>query len=172
MSRVDSGISLVRLTTADVWPLLGSEPFFGQGQNDGEIAAPDVHVLEAVRFRGAPIVFLGLDEPLGDSALALPPSTSGVNPGSQDPQVTAQNFRGTPYFSLDVSGVTDAEIEGVLQGSEAGKNGAQVQFSEPRAATRGFNMFDAALFASARSMVDWNDRNKVSDDTLSRLNQS
>ena len=172
MSRVDSGVSLARLTTADVRPLLGSEPFFGQGQNDGEIAAPDVHVLEAARFRGAPIVFLGLDEPLGDSALALPPSTSGVNPGSQDPQVTAQNFRGTPYFSLDVSGVTDAEIEGVLQGSEAGKNGAQIQFSEPRAATRGFSMFDAALFASARSMVDWNDRNKVSDDTLSRLNQS
>ena len=131
VSRVDSGISLARLTTADVRPLLGSEPFFGQGQNDGGIAAPDVHVLEAARFRGAPIVFLGLDEPLGDSALALPPSISGVNPDSQDPQVTAHNFKGTPYFSLDVSGVTDAEIERASTSTRTSTRGPRTPARRP-----------------------------------------
>lgn len=35
------------------------------------------------------------------------------------------------------------------------------EFMEPRAATTQFTAFEAAIFAEARSMVDWNARNKV-----------
>ena len=37
---------------------------------------------------------------------------------------------------------------------------------EPRTAAAGFNTFEAAIFSEARSMVDWNARNKVHTNRL------
>ncbi|KAH9892734.1 NUDIX hydrolase domain-like protein [Cubamyces lactineus] len=148
--------SLARLTTSDVKPLLGPEPFFAQGQQEGELAQPDVPVLEAARLRGPPIVFLGLHETDADSSNALPSSEFSAKTSAE---TVITNIKGTPYFSLDVSDITSAEVDKVLQAA-ATRGGGEFQFSEPRAALALFDAFDAALSAEARSMVDWNARNK------------
>ena len=61
-SFAGKGVRLALLTTSEVEPFLGSKPYFGQGPREGEIAAVDLPILEATRFRGTPIVFLGLSE--------------------------------------------------------------------------------------------------------------
>lgn len=144
-----SGLNLARLTTDEIRPLIGSEPFFGQGQNAGELAEAGVSIVETARFRGPPVVFLGLDEHQ-QKAEALPSSEFSGN----DPQVTAQNFNGTPYFTIDLSNVPEGQVDDLLRDR-------QFTFSEPRAAMQKMNMDEAALFSVARSMVDWNARNKV-----------
>ena len=53
-------LALAYLTTDDVLPLLGSPPFFGQGECEGQIAGSD-ESLAAARHLGIPIVFLGLN---------------------------------------------------------------------------------------------------------------
>lgn len=151
-------LSLARLSTSDVKPLLGSEPFFAQGEKDGELAPNGISVLEAARCRGPPIVFLGLHEPQTVTAGALPSSDFS---GKNDHETIIQNINGTPYFSLDVTDVDQQTIDAVLQNSEASKAGAQLMFEEPRKAMGTFDVFEAAVFAEARSMVDWNSRNKV-----------
>lgn len=129
---------------------MGSEPFFGQGQNAGELVEEGISIVETARFRGPPIVFLGLDEHQ-QKAEALPSSEFSGN----DPQVTAQNFNGTPYFTIDLTNVPEGQVDDLLRDR-------QFTFSEPRAAMQKMNMDEAGLFAVARSMVDWNARNKVS----------
>ena len=52
-------------------------------------------------------------------------------------------------------------LDDVFQKSEAAKAGAELAFSEPRAAMSGLDVFQAAIYAEARSLVDWNTRNKV-----------
>ncbi|KAI0663364.1 NUDIX hydrolase domain-like protein [Cubamyces menziesii] len=148
--------SLARLTTSDVKPLLGPEPFFAQGQQEGELAQPDVPVLEAARLRGPPIVFLGLHETDADSSNALPSSEFSAKTSAE---TVIANIKGTPYFSLDVSDVTSADVDKMLQAA-ATRAGGEFDFSEPRAALALFDAFEAALSAEARSMVDWNARNK------------
>lgn len=143
--------NLAYLSTADVRPLLGAEPFFGQGQHDGESAASDVHVLEAARFRGAPVVFLGLHEPQQNEAVALPSEDLSKH---ADPTIAAQKLKGIPYFSIDVTDLAQSDVDKLTQAPD-------VSFSEPRAAIRGMNAFDAGVFAAARTMADWNARNKV-----------
>ncbi|GBE80466.1 Probable NADH [Sparassis crispa] len=149
--------SLARLTTGDVRPLLGPEPFFAQGQHAGEFAPADDPSLEAGRLHGAPIVFLGLDEPQTTFANALPSSDFS---GKGDAVDVAHKIEGTPYFSLDVSDVQKTELDEALQNSEVGKSGAQLAFADARAAMSSFDMFEAAVFAEARSLVDWQARNK------------
>lgn len=143
-----SGPALARLTTDEIRPLIGSEPFFGQGQNAGELVEEGISIVETARFRGPPIVFLGLDEHQ-QKAEALPSSEFSGN----DPQVTAQNFNGTPYFTIDLTNVPEGQVDDLLRDR-------QFTFSEPRAAMQKMNMDEAGLFAVARSMVDWNARNK------------
>ncbi|OCH87878.1 hypothetical protein OBBRIDRAFT_795792 [Obba rivulosa] len=149
--------SLARLTTADVRPLLGPEPFFAQGEHEGEIAEEGVSVLEAARFRGPPVVFLGLHETEAAGADALPSSDFSAKGDSSS---VVENIHGTPYFSLDVTEVEKEKLDQVLQDSEVGKSGAKLEFMEPRSAMQSFDAFQAAVFAEARSMVDWNARNK------------
>ncbi|KAI0948968.1 hypothetical protein AcW1_008696 [Taiwanofungus camphoratus] len=149
--------SLARLSTADVRPLLGSEPFFAQGEVDGQTAPVDVAALEAARMRGPPIVFLGLHEPQSNEADALPSSDFSAK---SDPAAVVANIKGTPFFSLDVSDVAKGKLEEALRNSQASKSGAELTFSEPRAAMGTFDEFEAGMFAEARSMVDWNSRNK------------
>ncbi|KAH9932439.1 NUDIX hydrolase domain-like protein [Fomitopsis serialis] len=150
--------SLARLSTADVRSLLGSEPFFAQGKLEGENAPDDVAILEAARFHGPTVVFLGLHEPQTGEADALPSSEFSAK--SSDPAKVVANIKGTPVFSLDVSKIPQEVLDDVFQKSEAVKSGAAFSFSEPRVAMNGLDMFEAAIFAEARSMVDWNTRNK------------
>lgn len=151
-------LSLARLTTVDIKPLLGPEPYLGQGENDGDIASHSESTLEVARLRGPKIVFLGLEEPRGTTAL-LP--SSDFSAKKEAPEAIAERITGTPYFSLDVSDVESSALDTVLRQSQLVKGDGQVRFSEPRAAMSSMNWFDAAVFAEARSMVDWNSRNKV-----------
>lgn len=151
--------SLARLTTSDVRSLLGSEPFFAQSQFDGDIAENDVHVLEAARLRGLPVVFLGLDEPSTGSEAqeALPSSDFSAK---VDPAAVAAKISGTPYFSLDVSTVEQKVLDDVFQNTESGKGGAKFEFIDARPAMRYLDWQAAAIVAEGKSMVDWNARNK------------
>lgn len=115
--------------------------------------------MEAARFSSPKIVFLGLHEPEGIVA-ALPSSDFSVK--TESPEIVAEKIKGTPYFSLDVSEIDNDEVQKVLQASESSKGGFQLKFTEPRAAMTSVDVFDAAVFAEARSMVDWNERNRVS----------
>lgn len=149
--------SLARLTTADVKPLLGPKPYLGQAENDGDIAPQDVPALEVARLRGPKIVFLGLEEPYGATTI-LPSSDFSAK---EAPEIVAERITGTPYFSLDTSDVESSVLAAVLQNNQLAKDGGQLKFSEARAAVNSMNWFDAAVCAEARSMVDWNDRNRV-----------
>ncbi|KAI0305406.1 NUDIX hydrolase domain-like protein [Multifurca ochricompacta] len=141
---------LALLTTSEVEPFIGSKPHFGQGQEEGVgFADVDLPILEASRFRGAPIIFLGLSEPQPNDY------SPGISPGE-----LAKALVGTPFFSIDVTEVSQTEIDRLVQTSVAGTGGYKLSFAEPRGATRGMGDFDAGVFAEARSMVDWNSRNK------------
>lgn len=148
------------LTTDDVKPLLGSSPFFGQGKEEGQLVVESSEVrhstTEAARHRHAPVVFLGLDEPSNSNAL---PSSDFV-----DPDTAIQNLGGTPYFSMDVSelDIEPEQLKAVLDGTSQGQAGQTLSWSEPRALMTGLDRFHGAIFAEARSLVDWNLRNKVS----------
>ncbi|OJT08808.1 Peroxisomal NADH pyrophosphatase NUDT12 [Trametes pubescens] len=150
-------LSLARLTTNDVKALLGPEPYFAQGQHAGDLAPPDVPALEAARLRGNGVVFLGLHETNRSHADALPSSDFSAKTSAD---VVLSNIKGTAYFSLDVSNVAQSELDETLQNAAAAKEGDRIVFSEPRTATASFDAFDAAVFAEARSMTDWNARNK------------
>ncbi|CCL99656.1 uncharacterized protein FIBRA_01676 [Fibroporia radiculosa] len=149
--------SLARLTSTDVRPFLGPEPFFSQGQNPGDHAPTDVLTLEAARFHGPPVGFLGLHEPQTGEANALPSSDFSAK---GDIATVISNLKGTPYFSLDLTGIDQAKLDEILQKSEASRTGAEFTFSEPRAAMGALDAFEASIFAEARSMIDWNTRNK------------
>jgi len=147
--------TLAYLSTNDVKPFLGPEPFFGQGKEEGENAATGVSVLEAGRHRGSPIVFLGLQEPQMDSANALPSSDF------TDPKFAVANLNGTPFFSMDVADFEEDNVHEVLKKSSLlVQDGGTLIFTEPRAAMNDLDPFNAAMFAEARSMIDWNQRNK------------
>ena len=146
--------SLAYLSTDDVKPFLGPEPFFGQGKEATDVAPDDVHVLEAARLRGSPIVFLGLEETHAGSASALPSSEF------VDPHAAAGNLKGTPFFSVDVGDFKETKIDEVLKATSLAKVGEALTFSEPRAAMGNFDVFTAGVFAEAHSMIDWNQRNK------------
>ena len=147
--------ALARLLTREVKPLLGPEPIFGQGQAEGELADQTVPALEAARHRGPKIVFLGLEEPAHTTS-ALPSSDFSAK---VDPEKAAANIEGTPFFALDVTDVERERLEEVLR-ARAGA-GEEMEFVEPRSAMNAFTAFDAAVFASARSIIDWNTRNQV-----------
>ncbi|EGO00387.1 hypothetical protein SERLA73DRAFT_180970 [Serpula lacrymans var. lacrymans S7.3] len=146
--------TLALLSTKDVKSFLGPEPYFGQAQREGELCAPDVSVLEAARIHGPPIVFLGLKETGSASASALPSSDF------KDADTAVANLEGTPYFSVDVADYEEDKINTVLQSIELTKNGEKLAFMEPRASMTHLDAFSAGVFAEARSLVDWNQRNK------------
>ncbi|KZT71735.1 hypothetical protein DAEQUDRAFT_809687 [Daedalea quercina L-15889] len=151
--------ALARLSTADVRPLLGPEPFFGQGQTDGEVVASDIVALEGARLRGNPIVFLGLQEPASTERRALP-STEFTAKGDTGLTSVFANIQGNTYFSLDVTHVEQQALDAALWNSGAGKRGATLSFIDSRAAMASLNHIDSNIFATARSVHDWNARNK------------
>jgi NAD+ diphosphatase len=101
------------------------------------------------------------------------PSTDFSGKGPEEAALAASKIEGVPYFCVDVSEVDEGVLKAVLNSggaaeekpqSESGlgfRYGYGYRFMEPRAAAAGFTRFEAAVFAEARSMVDWNARNKV-----------
>ncbi|KAI0684945.1 NUDIX hydrolase domain-like protein [Cytidiella melzeri] len=147
---------VIRLSTSEVRPWLGSKPYFAQTQNKGEVADPAVSVLEAARLRGPGIVFLGLHENDGASSGALPSSDFS----KKDAAAVAAKIKGEPYFSLDVTGLEERQIDDVLKSVEAGRPGEKLSFVETRAAMSSMDNFTGSVIAEARALVDWNARNK------------
>ncbi|KAG5645411.1 hypothetical protein DXG03_006235 [Asterophora parasitica] len=118
--------SLAWLTTNDIRPFLGHEPFFGQGKDEGQLVveSPDVQhsTTEAARHRESPVVFLGLQEDSESNAL---PSSDFV-----DPEAAIANIEGTPYFSMDVADL-DLRPEGVkkiLDSTTPARSGQVLRF--------------------------------------------
>ncbi|KIJ25743.1 hypothetical protein M422DRAFT_216569 [Sphaerobolus stellatus SS14] len=147
---VDGGPkSFAVLKAAQIKHLLGEEPLFGQGEKTGELVSSEGSVVESNRVRGPPIVFLGVHEPEGVQAL---PSSEFRTPE------TSKDISGVPYFSVELSGVPEDVIEELLK--SAAPEGQTLKFDDPRSASATFSMFDAAVFAEARSMLDWIIRNK------------
>ncbi len=154
--------SLTKLSTTDIKHFLGPDPIFGQGKELGQTFEDEVTppVLEASRIHGPAIVFLGLHEPEGvEVKSALPSSEFSAK---TDPKLAAANIQGIPYFALDVSDADEDGINTLLsQNSVSNQERSTYEFAEPRGASGSLNMFEAAVFAEARSMIDWNTRNKV-----------
>lgn len=138
------------LETSRIKDLLGNEPMFGQGQAPGETISSGSSVFQACRFRGPTVLFLGLKEPEGTQAL---PSSEFRTPQ------TSNDIHGAPYFSIDLARLSQTDTHEFLKSVAQG--GETLTFAEPRSAAASFNMFEAAIFAVARSMIDWNTRNKV-----------
>jgi NAD+ diphosphatase len=163
--QTQSDRSLEFLSTDDVKPFLGSETYFGQGKEPGDKLSDNTEEGEhshhsptqSVRIRGAPIVFLGVHETERDVVAALPTSEF------KNPEVAIEKLNGTPYFSLDVAelGLSGDEIRERLEGTLS-KSGRTFSWAEPRSLMTTLDPFTAGVFANARSMVDWNFRNKVS----------
>lgn len=143
------------LTTQVVEPLLGPGPYFGQGQHPGESSPEETPLLGAARFHGPRVIFLGLEERDPSTASALPSSDF------KEPEVAVANIDGTLYFAVDVADLDEGQVDEVVQAAELAQSGVELTFTDPRTAMGALDVFGAAVFASARSMVDWNDRNKA-----------
>ncbi|KAF5355066.1 hypothetical protein D9756_005512 [Leucocoprinus leucothites] len=160
------------LTTSEVTPLLGLRPYFGQGQKVGTIVPDEVNNVrhsptEAARHypQSRPIVFLGVHEKIAHSDVAAALPTAEFS--SPDFAIeTIKRLDGTPYFAMEVADLvedgqfTEERVLGLFKESSQGKEGKVFSWSEPRALLSGLDPFTAAVFASAKSLVDWNYRNK------------
>ncbi|KAJ3575274.1 hypothetical protein NP233_g1197 [Leucocoprinus birnbaumii] len=160
------------LSTSEVKPLLGPQPYFGQGEKLGILVSDEINNVrhsptEAARHhpQSRPIVFLGVQEKLanGDVLAALPTAEFS----SPDFAVEAiKKLDGIPYFAMEVADVIqDGQIseEGMLElfkESSQDTEGKVFAWSEPRALLSVLDHFAGAVFASAKSLVDWNYRNK------------
>jgi len=139
----------VELPTKSVEKLLGPTPYFGQGQQIGETATTenDEKRLASARIRGPTAVFLGVWEGKGgDDAFTTIVSTA---------------VKGDVYFALDVSTVEKEVLDSVqlLASTEEGES--EVLYAPARIASRRFNKQQAAIFASAKAIMEWNARIKV-----------
>jgi NAD+ diphosphatase len=156
--KSDSKPELAFLSTEDVGSFIGQPgPYFGQGKESGLLTPEEqVSTTESVRHRGAPIIFLGLHE--------SPSSGGGALPSSEfvDADKAVAKLEGTPYFAMDVSDLEmeDSEIDAVLNQTEAAKTGATLTWLDARSVMTNVDLFHGAIFAEARSMCDWNLRNK------------
>ncbi|EAU91244.1 NAD+ diphosphatase [Coprinopsis cinerea okayama7 len=157
------------VNTNDIKVLLGPEPYFGQGQNPGEPCTgddddSDEHSgrhspTKACRHLHARIVFLGIDE--GQAGGNGAPYSALPLAEFKDPDVAFQKLKGTPYFAMDVAelGYSEDELRSIFE-SSLSKDGRTFTWAEPRSLMTSLGHFEAAVFASARSLVDWNFRNK------------
>jgi NAD+ diphosphatase len=137
----------IELPTRHVVSILGPQPYFGQGQLEGESGPLEVKILESARLRGATAIFLGVWE--------------------NDDVEIADNVKGHPYFALDVSNVESSLLEqvhaaGKATAMEAVQNaGVEMDYVSARAAASRFSREHGAIFAAARAMLEWNSRTKV-----------
>lgn len=143
--------SLPYLSTQDLRPLLGPQPYFTQTSSptgDDQRQTPNAQT-DAVRLGTPRIVFLGIHEASPAAPAALPSST----------QDDFQILRGTPYFAMDVSDLADESL--VRSALVARTAGEELVWSESRLVLSTLDGFTAAVVACAKSLVDWNLRNKV-----------
>ena len=112
-----------------------------EGRHGGEFAD-----MMTARVTPAPVVvFLGVLESSSDS----------VN----QPEVqVGDGIKGVPYFALDVAGT--GKEQDVLDLKLDGHDGG-LMWGSARLASASFTNEEAAIFGEARSMLDWNARNKV-----------
>jgi NAD+ diphosphatase len=155
-SNASQNTTIAQLTTSQVKSFLGSEPYFGQGKDDGQpLAVNEVMAFtESVRHRGIRIVFLGLLDPLS-TLNALPTSDF------TDPERAVAKLEGIPYFALDIVEL-GIDIDAFLNQD---KDTQILSWGEPRALLMGLQLdkVSLTLFNEARSMVEWNQRNKALD---------
>jgi len=111
--------------------------------------------LESVRHRGIPIVFLGLQE--NDAGLF------SSSDWKKAPEKAIADLQGTPFFSMDVADAEPKDVDVMLK-KAAAKNGEELSWMEARAMMSILDNSVAGVFAQARSMTDWNQRNKASWD--------
>jgi len=151
--------TLAYLTTVDVSPFLGSEPFFGQAKERGEIAVESGEDKRsptlAARHHNSPVVFLGVHENANSNAL---PSSAFT-----DAETAITNLDGTPYFALDIVELdySPERLKQTIDAISLSRNRETLEWSEPRSLMTELDMFSGAVYAEARSLVDWNYRNKV-----------
>jgi len=133
------------LPLESVSKLIGPAPWFGQGEKGGELREENKWT-DACRFQenGAPLVFLGV---LKEEGTVLLPSQESKHFHSH------AELKGAPYWAVDTSDVDENWIHeiGALQ---------EPRWSEPRPAALTYSPFDASLFSTARTMIDWNGRNQ------------
>jgi NAD+ diphosphatase len=147
-------------------PFLGPQPFFGQAQEVGTIVGEEVSnkVTESARHHSEslPVSFLGMYEKNEGDGLSVLPTSEFSSPSSAVDAI--KRLGGIPYFAMDVADLisegryTEEELLKILQGDV----GNMYHWSEPRALMIGLDQSTAGIFACARSLVDWNYRNKVS----------
>ncbi|KAJ7198609.1 NUDIX hydrolase domain-like protein [Mycena pura] len=145
--------TIAQLSTEQIKTFLGPEPYFGQGEEDGRVLTVDevTPFTESARHRGVRVVFLGLLDTLS-TVNALPTSDF------TDPERAVARLEGTPYFALDIGDLgvdTDVVLDEL-------KDIQILSWGEPRGLLMGMQLdkVSLALFGEARSMVDWNQRNK------------
>ncbi|KAJ7772048.1 NUDIX hydrolase domain-like protein [Mycena maculata] len=152
-SRSSEKPAIAQLTTSQIAKFLGPEPYFGQGKDEGQLLAADeaIPFTESVRHRGVRIVFLGLLDTL-NALNALPTSDF------TDPERAVAKLDGIPYFALDI-GELGVDSETFL---EVDKDNQILSWGEARPLLMGLQLdkVSLSLFTAARSMVDWNQRNK------------
>ncbi len=142
------------LSTSDVRLILGPQPYFGQGKKIGDLL-PDTDTehspTQSVRHRGLRIVFVGLQEP------------ANLTSEFTNPEDALKRLEGTPYFSADISSLeyTPEGLQEFLDNTTLGREGKVLTWTNPRALISTLDAFTAGVFASAKSLVDWNLRNKV-----------
>lgn len=112
----------------------------GEGAGGGSFAD-----IATARLSGPVVVFLGVLE-----------DEKGSPVGGQGTENLAEGVRGIAYFALDAGSEADMFDKISLEG----ESGAAV-FAPARLAASKFSKADAAIFSEARSMLDWNTRNKV-----------
>ncbi|KAJ6491760.1 NAD+ diphosphatase [Mycena vitilis] len=146
-------VAAAQLTTSQVQSFLGPQPYFGQGKDaDQVLSANEVtSSTESARHIGVRIVFLGLLDSLS-SLNALPTSDF------TDPERAVAKLEGIPYFALDIAEL-EVEADAFLAQD---KDNQTLSWGEPRALLMGLQLdkVSLTLFNEARSMVDWNQRNK------------
>ncbi len=144
------------LSTPDMRSILGQQPYFGQGKEPGDLlldsdSEHDKHSpTEAARHRGLRIVFLGLQE-------------NKVFDNATTAHAAVRKPEGIPYFSVDLSDLEygPEHLKEILDNTAHGREQKTLIWTEPLLLMSTLDAFTAGLFASAKSMVDWNARNKV-----------
>ncbi|KAF9268543.1 hypothetical protein L218DRAFT_917359 [Marasmius fiardii PR-910] len=168
--------SLVYLSTPSVLSILGSQPIFGQGQTEStpiteEQLNQNGHVLQAARHRGPPVVFLGIHEKEGERV--LPTKEVGVTlkeGGEAAVEKFLKEDEGTPYFALDIAdrdvlanedyARKEVVIQEVLNDAAKQLDVKELEWVDPRSAVGSMALFETGVFAEARTIIDWNLRNK------------
>ena len=154
-----SKFTIAFLTTEDVKPLLGPQPYFGQGKEQGEVLPVSLghSPVDAARHHGKPAVFLGV---LERDAVSSPLLQDIL----KDPILGVSKLHGTPYFAMEVSDLdlSAEELDGFLKGTESGKQGIRMTWTESRGLSLSLDLETAGIFALARTMVDWNFKSKAS----------